>query len=76
MSENGGEEKGDFLRRWSRLKREAAVPEPAPAATAATAAAKPPELFGWVGEFVEKNYRFTPKKRIRPQSFLSPKDRR
>jgi hypothetical protein len=36
----------------------------------------PPDLFGWVGEFVEKNYRFTPKKRIRPQSFLSPKDRR
>jgi Protein of unknown function (DUF3305) len=35
----------------------------------------PPELFAWVGEFVEKNYRFTPKKRIRPQSFLSPKDR-
>jgi hypothetical protein len=42
MSENGGEEKGDFLRRWSRLKREAAVPEPAPPASAA--AAKPPEL--------------------------------
>ena len=36
----------------------------------------PPELFTWVGEFVEKNYRFTPKKRVRPQSFLSPKDRR
>src|SRR5580765_5076329 len=35
-----------------------------------------PELFAWVGEFVEKNYRFTPKKRVRPQSFLSPKDRR
>ena len=34
-----------------------------------------PELFTWVGEFVEKNYRFTPKKRIKPQSFLSPKDR-
>jgi len=36
----------------------------------------PPALFAWVGEFVEKNYRFTPKKRVRPQSFLSPKDRR
>ncbi len=35
----------------------------------------PPELFLWVGEFVERNYRSTPKKRIRPQSFLSPKDR-
>jgi hypothetical protein len=37
--------------------------------------AMPAELFAWVGEFVEKNYRFTPKKRIRPQSFISPKDR-
>ena len=37
--------------------------------------AMPPDLFAWVGEFVEKNYRFTPKKRIKPQSFLSPKDR-
>jgi hypothetical protein len=37
--------------------------------------AMPPDLFAWVGEFVEKNYRFTPKKRVRPQSFLSPKDR-
>jgi hypothetical protein len=36
----------------------------------------PPALFAWVGEFVEKNYRFTPKKRVRPQSFISPKDRR
>jgi hypothetical protein len=35
----------------------------------------PRELFVWVGEFVEKNYVFTPKKRIRPQSFKSPKDR-
>src|SRR5260221_6125737 len=35
----------------------------------------PPELFLWVGEFVEKNYRFTPEKRIMPQSVLSPKDR-
>jgi hypothetical protein len=37
--------------------------------------AMPADLFGWVGEFVEKNYRLTPKKRIRPQSFKSPKDR-
>ena len=37
--------------------------------------AMPPDLFAWVGEFVEKNYRATPKKRIKPQSFLSPKDR-
>ena len=37
--------------------------------------AMPAELFTWVGEFVENNYRFTPKKRIRPQSFKSPKDR-
>jgi len=35
----------------------------------------PAALLLWVGEFVEKNYRFTPKKRIKPQSFLSPKDR-
>ena len=37
--------------------------------------AMPAALFGWVGEFVEKNYRFVPKKRIKPQSFLSPRDR-
>lgn len=37
--------------------------------------AMPAELFTWVGEFVESNYRFTPKKRIKPQSFKSPKDR-
>ncbi len=35
----------------------------------------PPELFAWVGEFVEQNYRPQPKRRIRPQSFRSPKDR-
>jgi hypothetical protein len=35
----------------------------------------PAALFAWVGEFVEKNYRREPKKRIKPQSFLSPKDR-
>ena len=35
----------------------------------------PAALFVWVGEFVEQNYRREPKKRIKPQSFLSPKDR-
>ena len=35
----------------------------------------PVELFAWAGEFVERNYRREPKKRIKPQSFLSPKDR-
>jgi uncharacterized protein DUF3305 len=37
--------------------------------------AMPAALFAWVGEFVEANYRAAPKKRIKPQSFLSPKDR-
>lgn len=35
----------------------------------------PAELRRWVGEFVAQNYRPQPKKRIKPQSFLSPKDR-
>jgi hypothetical protein len=35
----------------------------------------PADLFAWVGEFVEQNYRAGPKKRIKPQSFISPKDR-
>jgi len=35
----------------------------------------PPEVFAWVGEFVEKNYRPEPKKRIKPRSFVHPKDR-
>jgi hypothetical protein len=35
----------------------------------------PASIYAWVGEFVEKNYRAAPKKRIKPQSFLSPKDR-
>jgi hypothetical protein len=35
----------------------------------------PASVYAWVGEFVEKNYRPAPKKRIKPQSFLSPKDR-
>src|SRR5438477_10064425 len=30
----------------------------------------PAELFAWVGEYVEQNYRPQPKKRIKPQSFL------
>jgi|CXWL01.1.fsa_nt_gi hypothetical protein len=35
----------------------------------------PPAVFAWVGEYVEKNYRPEPKKRIRPRSFVHPKDR-
>ena len=35
----------------------------------------PPALLLWAGEFVELNYRLAPKKKIRPQSFLSPKQR-
>ncbi len=34
-----------------------------------------PELFAWVGAYVEANYRPEPKKRIKPRSFISPKDR-
>jgi len=34
-----------------------------------------PELFAWVGGYVEANYRPEPKKRIRPRSFMHPKDR-
>lgn len=37
--------------------------------------AMPPEIFGWIGEYVEKNYRPEPKKRIKPRSFVHPKDR-
>ena len=29
----------------------------------------------WVGEYVEQNYRPEPKKRIKPRSFVHPKDR-
>ena len=36
----------------------------------------PPEIFAWVGDYVEKNYRPEPKKRIKPRSFMHPKDRR
>ena len=34
-----------------------------------------PEIFAWVGEFVEQNYRPEPRKRIKPRSFVHPKDR-
>jgi hypothetical protein len=34
-----------------------------------------PELYTWVGEYVEQNYRPEPKKRIKPRSFVHPKDR-
>lgn len=37
--------------------------------------AMPPEVFAWAGEYVEKNYRPEPKKRIKPRSFVHPKDR-
>jgi hypothetical protein len=35
----------------------------------------PPELYAWVGEFVEANYRPEPRQRIKPRSFMHPKDR-
>lgn len=35
----------------------------------------PADIFAWVGAFVEENYRPAPKKRIKPQSFVSPRDR-
>jgi hypothetical protein len=35
----------------------------------------PAEMFAWVGEYVEKNYRPEPKKRRKPRSFIHPKDR-
>jgi hypothetical protein len=37
--------------------------------------AMPPEIYAWVGDYVEKNYRPQPKKRIKPRSFQHPKDR-
>ncbi len=37
--------------------------------------AMPPEVFAWVGEYVENNYRPEPKKRRKPRSFVHPKDR-
>jgi len=33
------------------------------------------DLYAWVGAYVEANYRPEPKKRIKPRSFMSPKDR-
>ena len=35
----------------------------------------PTEIYAWVGEYVEQNYRPEPKKRIKPRSFMHPKDR-
>jgi len=37
--------------------------------------AMPPEIFAWVGGYVEANYRPEPKQRIKPRSFRHPKDR-
>jgi hypothetical protein len=35
----------------------------------------PAEIYAWVGDYVEKNYRPEPRKRIKPRSFIHPKDR-
>jgi hypothetical protein len=35
-----------------------------------------PEIFSWVGQYVEANYRPQPQKRIKPRSFVHPRDRR
>jgi hypothetical protein len=40
------------------------------------AVAIPAPLFAWLGDYVEHNYRPEPKKRIKPRSFIHPKDRR
>ena len=37
--------------------------------------AMPPEIFAWVGDYVERKYRPEPKQRIKPRSFKHPKDR-
>lgn len=37
--------------------------------------AMPTEIFAWVGDYVEHNYRPQPKQRIKPRSFVHPKDR-
>lgn len=37
--------------------------------------AMPAEVFAWVGEYVEQNYRPEPRTRIKPRSFVHPKDR-
>jgi hypothetical protein len=38
-------------------------------------ATMPPAIYGWINDYVEKNYRPEPKKRIKPRSFMHPKDR-
>jgi uncharacterized protein DUF3305 len=35
----------------------------------------PPEIYAWVGAYVESNYRPEPRKKIRARSFQHPKDR-
>jgi hypothetical protein len=35
----------------------------------------PPDVFTWLVDYVEKNYRPEPKKRKKPRSFIHPKDR-
>jgi len=35
----------------------------------------PAEVYAWVGEYVEQNYRPEPRKRIKPRSFVHPKNR-
>ena len=37
--------------------------------------AMPAELLPWVGDFVTRHYRPEPRKRIKPRSFMHPKDR-
>jgi hypothetical protein len=37
--------------------------------------AMPAEVYAWVGEYVEQNYRPEPRKRIKPRSFVHPKNR-
>jgi len=37
--------------------------------------AMPAEIYAWVGDYVEKNYRPKNEKRIKPRSFMHPKDR-
>ena len=38
--------------------------------------AMPADIFAWLGDYVEKNYRPQPEQRIKPRSFIHPKDRR
>jgi len=35
----------------------------------------PAEIFAWLGDWVEKNYRPQPEKRFKPRSFKHPRDR-